>query len=480
MVYGKIIQNTAPGFVSLVSSSPRPLRDSLEMFEDRKCTHSWLTMSSQVLDVCLLSKKKIGNVRWVSCPSRKRLLLVILVLASVIAFTTLTRVHHGAVALFANPGLKTELQVKIGRRSSSFSCFEGRYCSFQNLCLSKTGRWNFFSGFSHVADSTFDEVELSVSPQKPGRRAEIEIISGHIPDSFSTSVRSLAEMDLYHARNRGHVLGDNVFALFQAAKLSETPLKDVQMIVNHVTQANQMFKLVTFHEPILKSALPTDTCFSNVLLGFRGLGYVKNHRLSLTDPDEPLPHQKLVFRGKQLMDFRQVVLSHLEVRPETRSKGHKVHITIIEKDLHAAEHKSAISNVREISQAISSRYGEDDISLSVVCWEGMPLRDQVAHMSNTDVLLSLPGSDVMNAVFMPAISAMILPHRFVSGNWEKSNEVRLWFKHIPERYIDEYMPQPTGWNGEEVFPLDINQTLSHLDAAMWYIQSNRFAELYVV
>ena len=46
---------------------------------------------------------------------------------------------------------------------------------------------------------------------------------------------------------------------------------------------------------------------------------------------------------------------------------------------------------------------------------GMALAEQVQILARTDVLLGLPGSDLMNGVFMSDASLVIMPCRLFPG-----------------------------------------------------------------
>ena len=361
---------------------------------------------------------------------------------------------------------------------SSHTCFAGRYCKFHNICLSHDKQWLYFTGFAGPFE--FDEVVLHPSPQFTGRRANIIVTRGFIPHTFKQTVAGIwTEMDLYSHTNRAHVMGDNVFALFQSATLAQVPTDEVNVILEEIPPVAEMFRLLTFKPPIKKDSLERETCYATVLLGCRGLGYVKDHPLSLTDPVElpaTLRTHQLVARGERLMQFRQVVLRHFNLQYK---RDPIVRMVLVEKHLGVAEHKSYIVNIRELMAGIKRKF-KDELDVSLVCWQGMPLRAQIDSMKDADILMSLPGSDVMNAVFMPPVSAMILPNRYFDMHWEDSNEVRLWFRHIPGRYVDEYKPVVQHTSKTGAMKLNLNETLAHVDAALWYVQSNRYSEIYSI
>ena len=61
---------------------------------------------------------------------------------------------------------------------------------------------------------------------------------------------------------------------------------------------------------------------------------------------------------------------------------------------------------------------------------------QIQLMRRTKIMISLPGSDIMNAVFMPDNSVLIVYCRYVDGRKESSNEIRLWYKYL--RYLHTF------------------------------------------
>jgi hypothetical protein len=85
-------------------------------------------------------------------------------------------------------------------------------------------------------------------------------------------------------------------------------------------------------------------------------------------------------------------------------------------------------------------------------------------MSETDVMFSLPGSDLMNAVFLPPATAIISPWRRANikefehmtlGDrrskpdaagwfWFSGPDLRLWFRWMPGHLLVSYNPAEDG------------------------------------
>ena len=83
----------------------------------------------------------------------------------------------------------------------------------------------------------------------------------------------------------------------------------------------------------------------------------------------------------------------------------------------------------------------------------MPLRQQITLLAATDVMFSLGGSDIMNAIFLPTRAALVIPFRrkdlAVEGavaserrdngmKWHGPSDIRLWFQFRPSLHIILY------------------------------------------
>eukprot|EP01035_Chromulina_nebulosa_P030728 gene30728-40862_t len=75
-------------------------------------------------------------------------------------------------------------------------------------------------------------------------------------------------------------------------------------------------------------------------------------------------------------------------------------------------------------------------SIFTASWYGMPLEEQFRIMHNADIVVTLPGSDLMNGLFMRAGSTAVVYCRFVDFI-ESSNEVRIWLQAMPDYQVFE-------------------------------------------
>ena len=59
----------------------------------------------------------------------------------------------------------------------------------------------------------------------------------------------------------------------------------------------------------------------------------------------------------------------------------------------------------------------------------MNIGDQIKEMAMADIVISIPGSDLMNCIFLNPKGYIICPNRFYNnGHKEGSNEIDIWFQ----------------------------------------------------
>ena len=82
--------------------------------------------------------------------------------------------------------------------------------------------------------------------------------------------------------------------------------------------------------------------------------------------------------------------------------------------------KNSIINLKELVEFLKTGYPNLDVQ--VVSWHGMSLQNQIKTVANSNIFISLPGSDLMNALFLRPHSTILTPCRKVQVV-ETSNEV---------------------------------------------------------
>lgn len=105
------------------------------------------------------------------------------------------------------------------------------------------------------------------------------------------------------------------------------------------------------------------------------------------------------------------------------------HVLFVDKDLRVAQHKDRWVNLDAVLSLVKSTFPH--FKTTRVGWYGMTLRDQVALVRTVDVMITLPGSDAMNAMFLRDGTTLIMPCRSLKGTVEASHEYELMLRYTP-------------------------------------------------
>jgi hypothetical protein len=223
--------------------------------------------------------------------------------------------------------------------------------------------------------------------------------------------------------------------------------------------------VLTPHAALAPDAVRARACYDTVVLGKHGLGYVRNI-------PEVVPNTQFLLPalGQQMMRFRAAAMRRYSITPY-RPDDTKVRIVVLHKDMQHSDHSWGVSNMDEAYHAIREKYTLEMVDVQLVAWPGMPPQTQVELMTYTDIVLTVPGADAMNEIFMPPVSAILNPQRSGGEAWEDpSNENKIWFQNVVTRYIDEWHPDqpPT-----TVYRLDIPDMLQRVEKARAFVLTNR-------
>jgi hypothetical protein len=114
----------------------------------------------------------------------------------------------------------------------------------------------------------------------------------------------------------------------------------------------------------------------------------------------------------------------------------------------SANHPSFISNPTQVAAAVTAVYPAARVK--VVCWADiLPFEQQLRILASTHVMLSLPGSDIMNAIFLLDGALLLIPcrkvHPAMNSRLARDNvfepqceEGVLWLSHLPFLHSVEY------------------------------------------
>lgn len=253
----------------------------------------------------------------------------------------------------------------------------------------------------------------------------------------------------YHLQNIGHLLGDDIWAIFSALydhNLQSILASDIWMIlpgefeeeVKRRSIISQHYRLVSTN-PILflRGQTTNHIVYEKLLTGWDGYGYSMGY-IHKTFPN---PEKVAAFRRRAL------ILLDLK---ESELQG-RCNVLFLEKNVQIAHHKYSISNIDELMKALRATTA---CTIEKVSWHGMSLRDQIAKIHDKSIVISLPGSDMMNCIFQPTHSGIIVPDQCNEVNvCTGSNEVNLWFGRLPTRIVYTLPAVNNGliWNGNRAF-----------------------------
>ena len=205
----------------------------------------------------------------------------------------------------------------------------------------------------------------------------------------------------YHLHNIGHVLGDDIWAYFSLLydlNLQFVSRKDVWIIISKSLEDTINKKSIIQQHYQLISANPIiyydnnldnkhkNVIYQNLIVGWAGYGYVVTNKYGKS------------LQPEKIAAFRLRVVSSFGLSDKINSSS-TCNVLFIEKALGVAEHKYSISNVDELIQTLREN---SSCKIEKASWHGMTLKDQITKIYDKNIVIGLPGSDIMNCIFQPS------------------------------------------------------------------------------
>ena len=249
------------------------------------------------------------------------------------------------------------------------------------------------------------------SPENIVQKASMKInfVKNFKPISYQTITDHVVYTEIHrnlrNIKNVGHTIGDYVFAVFNGLLNWNLTQFRVKIYTNNLDKVFP-FGLLTTEKIEIRPVGPR--CFNYFLAGWQNMGYAA------------ADYQTNV--GARLRQFRNHAYKTLGVpMPSTPPR----YLLLVQKTLSQSRHKSIIDNYDGVYNALKKRF-----YVKRVEWAKMTLDAQLELIADAHTIITLPGSDAMNAIFMPDGGTLVMPCRRVAGMWEGSNEYRLWFRKI--------------------------------------------------
>ena len=230
--------------------------------------------------------------------------------------------------------------------------------------------------------------------------------------------------------NAGHVLGDEVFAIWQAlCSLGiENHANKIHIITtNRGPHIKQYYCLNKNKIKYLDDFKEENACFETLIFGMGRNGY------ALGNTDLKTGKRNLEIRASYLPDLKKTLnlfrmhcyhINNIEIINKPNN------ILVLEKG-NNSEHSCKLYEIDNIVSKLKKKY--NSFNIKKINWSSMNIEEQILLMANTFIVISLPGSDLMNCIFMNPESYIISPNRFYINSFdtkEDSHEIDIWFKYI--------------------------------------------------
>ena len=288
-------------------------------------------------------------------------------------------------------------------------------CHLTNVCLEKNTILVYNPNKTPALDA-FNNVKLHLDAMTPEGHLDFRIISDVIDSTTMTwsTIPAVASLGSSFY-NIGHVWGDAIWPAFQILNTFGADKYDFQYIFFKDVEVHKALYELVSNNPILEST-NIRKCYSHL--------YAGNDMSFSYSYGNPNP--------QALMNFRDFVLRKMKI-PLMRASD-EPSILFIKKHIEFADSKSFIKNFDEVVHSTRIKFPSSIVTTA--SWYGMPYEQQFQIMMNADIVVTLPGSDLMNGLFMKSGSSAIVYCRYVNVV-EKSNEVRIWFQALPDYQVFE-------------------------------------------
>jgi len=340
---------------------------------------------------------------------------------------------------------------------SKFDCLGGNthypLCIINNICSDGHGNWVIFN----KEEPKF----LLGSGEQCWTMQKFRLMNSSY-DEFDNVQKGLHVLHQgYYEPNFGHVLGDDIWGIWQGLYLFN--LLDSNATVLHDSQGPLAFhpstKLYKLLPVSLKRYQPNDyICYEKLMMGWTKFGYALQSYDDYCDPKNNYSDtitSRYPWQGnfvEMMRTFREYTYNRMDIdRSKPRSQ-----ITFLDKEVGASDHPLTWKNINESIDAVRKAY--PSIPVRKVSWYKMPMKLQVQIIHDTKILISLPGSDVMNAVWLNDGTMIVLAPR-VKGTG-CGNEFRLWYRFfhwvrtdlVAEKWIENLTNDTNHPRAESVNP----------------------------
>lgn len=349
-------------------------------------------------------------------------------------------------------------------------------CLLENVCI--TGPKTIAIYSNSTLHAAFNGVQLSTESLNEERHRGVlykPMQFHHLPKSEKPTDDSLFDpvtgiiSGYTNNNNPGHIWGDIVWPVFRmmyAFSAENDPFQFLLRVSNaeefeHGGKAiyTKFLTAVTGRPYIVLGESDTDyspKCYKRIFIGSTHLSYSEGNQ-----------------EARALIEFRNFLFTRLGYDPSSIAGRTHPKIVILMKHVAPGNSQCALGNVPEIVEYIQKKYPKAEVV--TVSWMGMPLLQQIETMQSSDIVISHPGSDIMNGIFLKDKATIFVPCRKLP-QWgiDLSNEVRIWYKIAPFMNVVELCGDEDVTYKEGISHMHVSSLDKYFPSVVhdWYVQND--------
>jgi len=299
-------------------------------------------------------------------------------------------------------------------------------CVLADSCILSSGQV-----IVHGLESRVIQEKLASFQLRSIREGTLPIKPSGLAHNARGFSKSAVFIDRYVEKNCGHILGDEVWPIFRLIlkhnrSLGRNDTLDLYIDRQKIARCDDYFiplikgRVFTFRNTSTLSV--EQHCYRKLYFGTSGLSYV----------DDDTTYLSSMQFSDDVRRFRDMFFHEFRIRES------KIKKTLVMQKKYG-EHLVAIENIDELKNAAATEFS--DTQVQIISWDDYSVAEQIGLMAQTKFFISLPGADVMNAIFLPDDAILVVFCRYFKGRMEHSNEIRLWYRFVRHLRVFEFCGQ---------------------------------------
>lgn len=304
---------------------------------------------------------------------------------------------------------------------SSIRC-SNHQCSITNACVERevvTKRRG-----SKFVVSLWDVNLTDLTPFLGGRDnaiTEFRVSNATQPEMFSNNSAAITNRFVPH--NCGHQLGDVVMPIFRLLRVfgaEATPLSDLYLNSRQrSTECDHLLQPLFSNKLYTMKGMRERQCYNKLYIGTCGVSF-------MAEPD-CTPSRRLDTMNEDFLAFREHIYRFAEVSVPP------IPDTIIVMRKKKGKNMANFHNLNDMVTFLRTTF--PDYKTQVVSWSdyaGLSLTEPLTILSRAKVMISLPGADILNGIFMPTGSSLIVycRPRIQKELDAAQNDIDNWFQYL--------------------------------------------------